>query len=207
MNSQNHNCEQFEPLISAMLDGELDSTELESLRQHTDGCAACRSVIQEFENVNAAVLSLSAAPRIDNLNSSKLNGSAALVLPKPPQKKSPSKSPRKLWRLIPIAVAATLLVCLAITALPGPGSAAAQMQPDQIVEPMKDFLISNYRQQQDQELMLRTLDWDLRTLKLELNQLADGSEERVNLESQIDVMIAKIKLFELANSPDLPVDR
>ena len=44
--------------------------------------------------------------------------------------------------------------------------------------------------------MLRTLKMDLRSLKLEINQLEPGSSERIKLVQQIDLMLQKVNLFE-----------
>jgi len=212
MNNQYSNCERYEPLLSAMLDGELDSTEREEMLVHLDDCPVCRAQVCAFEQVNRAIESLShrrdlvvSEPAtlpgpLPSLNGvSGLNGIASLSELKPTAGKRRITS---AWRWIPLAAAATLLIFLGITALPNPDSASAeQLPPEQIVEPMKEFLQYNMQQQHDQELMLWTLGLDLRAMKLEINQLEPGSNERINLENRIDSMIAKVRKFEM--EPDL----
>jgi hypothetical protein len=205
-----------------MLDGELDSSEREELLSHLADCPCCRSQIRSFEQVNFAVESLSQRKDLDDSQLATLprptlprpmlprpmlprpNGVASLSKPKPLAVK---RRIAAAWRLIPLAAAATLMICLGITALPDPGAASAeQIPPEQFVEPMKEFLENNFQRQNDQELMLRTLGWDLRAMKLELNQLDPDSAERINLESQIDAMLAKVQLFETDSIPDSVAD-
>ena len=102
-----------------------------------------------------------------------------------------------VWRLIPLGVAATLLVCFGIAAWPNPQPVNAnQILPEQIAGPMFELETLNNQKQRDQDLMLRTLGMDLRAMKLEISQLEPGSEERERLETQIDLMIAKVRKFE-----------
>ena len=101
------------------------------------------------------------------------------------------------WRVIPLAVAASLLAILSITIINGPTPAKAdQVTPEQIVKPMKELHLINLQQQRDQELMLRTLGMDLRSLKIEIAQLEPGSPERKLLTEQVEAMIEKVRLFE-----------
>lgn len=197
MHSQNRNCEQLEPLLSAMLDGELPSPERDELIAHLAHCAECQSNLHAFKQVNEAVVLLS---RADHRHENCSGGLSALNGVPGPMKFEPSAHRTRLfsvWRLVPLAVAATMLLCLAITALPEPEPASAEQIPaEQFVEPMKEFLANNIQQQRDQDLMIRTLGWDLRAMKLDLNQLEPGSDERISLEAQIDAMIAKVNQFE-----------
>ena len=186
MGSENLNCRAYEPLISAMLDGELEPNKLTELENHVDRCPGCQAQLRAYEQVNAAVDSLSqsgASPIDSNKFPSKVQASGNNWL--------------SAWRLIPIATAATLLIGLGLTALPGPRPVTAdQINPQLFVQPMKDLHLINVQQQRDQELMLWTLGIDLRSLKLEINQLESGSEERQNMADQIDAMIEKVQLFE-----------
>ena len=178
--NRNSNCETCQPLISAMLDGELTTAENDELDLHLQQCADCQIQVERFRAVNGAVRQLS-NPTIVKTELSK-------------QVMSRSFS---IWRTIPLAAAATLLVCLAIGTWPNPQPAKAEhVSAEQFVKPMEDLAYLNLQEQSDQELMLRTLGMDLRSLKLEINQLESGSVERLRLEQQIDAMIEKVRLFE-----------
>ena len=201
MNNQDPNCELLGPLLSAMLDGELDSSERAELLVHLNRCPECRAQVRDFEQVNLAVDSLShQTTRIEPVLTT-LPGSSEIASLSKTKPATNLRRVKTAWRLIPLTAAAALVICLGIAAMPDQGSASAeQIPPEQFVEPMKEFLASNYQRQHDQDLMLRTLNWDLRTLKLELNHLAADSEERIALESQIDAMIAKVQQFETDTS-------
>jgi hypothetical protein len=203
----NHsNCEHYEPLISAMIDGELESDERNELNSHLQNCARCKQRVVAFEQVDAAVGSLA-------LNSAGNNGSPNSPTPYsfatapfamlPPKSAPRRNNKRVIWRLIPLAIAATLLICLGIVAWPNPQPAnAGQISPAQIVEPMKELHLLNQIKQRDQNVMLQTLVMDLRSMKLEIDLLEPGSTERVGLTAQIDAMIEKVKLFETKNETE-----
>jgi hypothetical protein len=194
MISQNSECKIYEPLVSVMLDDELTQTEQERLQVHLDRCPSCQHLLDTFSQVDESVGLLSGVPteRVKTIN---LVGSDRSVSNhKPPAKKRLAFS---AWRLIPLAVAATILVCLGITMLPTPNPVTAeQVSPEEVVRPFKELHLINLQQQRDQELMLRTLGMDLRSLRLEIAQLETGSEEQENLKQQINAMIEKVKQFE-----------
>ena len=147
MNNNDPNCENYEVLISAMIDGEIALPEQDDLNQHLKSCRACQSQLRKFEKIDSAVESIAMDREQANLGQAivnqKINGTASLVEPKPVNANAKTRTPWfSVWRLIPLAVAATLLICLAITALPTPQSATAdQVLPEQILEPMKELHI------------------------------------------------------------------
>ena len=198
--NEKSSCTFFEPLVSAMLDNELELHEREQLELHLERCSHCKELLRAFGQVDSAV----EIPLSERLGSV----SRISITPKPPIKTLPVKRQSgnrwpSVWKLISLAAAATLLVSLAITAIPGPRTATAeQISADQFVQPMKDLRRINLQRQQDQDLMLRTLGMDLRSLKIELNQLEPGSDERKNLAAQVDTMIEKVSRFEIASNLD-----
>ena len=195
MNNNFNHCEPFEILISAMIDDEISTSESHELELHLTNCKSCQSRVAAFHHVNNSLNLLS----IGHDENSHWRRDAAIDKPTLANSLSSSaiKSPFSIWRLIPLAAAATLLVCLAIAAWPNPKPANAnQISPEEFVEPMKEIHLLNLQKQRDQELMLRTLGMDLRSLKLELNELEPGSAERVKFAEQIDAMIEKVRTFE-----------
>ena len=188
MISSKSECHVFEPLVSVMLDGELTQVEQEHVQKHLDGCPSCQRLLVGFSQVDQAVGILSDVPEHQQVAKD-----ADLFLKRPVKKRLTFS----VWRLIPLAVAATVLICLGITMLPTPTPVTAdQVTPEQIVRPIKELHLINLQQKRDQELMLRTLGMDLRSLRLEVAQLESGSEEQEKLESQINAMIEKVNQFE-----------
>ena len=200
MNNQPLNCENYEPLISAMIDGELETRERNELKSHLQNCAMCKQRVIAFERVDAAVETLSQEPvAARSVEIDKLRLPSAVPFAMYPPKTAPRR-PRiaLIWRLIPLAAAATLLICLGIAAWPYPKPAnAEQISTAQIVEPMTELYLLNVQQQREQNLMLRTLDMDLRSMKLEINSLDPGSSERINLAARIDTMLENVRMLEM----------
>ena len=56
------NCETFEELITAHLDGELAGAEVSDFREHQLACASCRALL---EDVSAAIVACTALPEVD----------------------------------------------------------------------------------------------------------------------------------------------
>ena len=56
------NCETFEELITAHLDGELAGVEVSDFREHQLACASCRALL---EDVSAAIVACTALPSTD----------------------------------------------------------------------------------------------------------------------------------------------
>jgi len=44
-------CEEMKPLLMAYLDGEIDTGDIERVRQHLAGCAACRAELDAFRSL------------------------------------------------------------------------------------------------------------------------------------------------------------
>ena len=200
MTSEHVNCEIYEPLISAMMDGELESGERNELNSHLQNCARCKQRAIAFEQVDSAVerLSHKMLPAGESLNGFPQSSYPTVPFAMHEAKKSlPQTQSKSAWRLIPLAAAATLLVCLGIALWPNPRPVnAGLISPSQIVEPMKELHFLNQETQRNQELMLRTLGMDLRSLKLEINHFELGSDERESLSAQIDAMIQKVQTFD-----------
>lgn len=187
-------CDSFELLISASIDDDLSDSEQDILNEHLDSCSNCQQLALEFASVNTAVELLGCERQDVETAKNNLAETSKPLLVAAEDTKTNWFS---VWRLIPIGVAATLAVCLAITAWPNPKPVNAnQISPEQITKPILELETLNQRKQKDQDLMLRTLGMDLRAMKLEINQLDPESDERKRLEAQIDSMITKVRSFE-----------
>ena len=189
MNPDNQNCDQFEPMVSAMIDGELSNEEQLLLGNHLERCESCRELTRDFESVNVAVDSLAAATGSDH--DSKLTETFVVT-----RQKQSLHNWLSVWRLVPLAGVAALLIGLFIVATqPAPQASAEQFSAEQFVKPLSDLNRINQQQQRDQELMLRTLGMDLRTLKLELKQLDNAGSDRDRIEEQIEAMLQRVQKF------------
>ncbi len=190
MNPNEKDCE-FEPMVSAMIDNELSLDEQTILDDHLAGCDSCHRLVRDFESVNISVDSLSFAHGFGHADTH----TEKFVVTRQKQSLSNWLS---VWRLVPLAGVASLLIgLLLVTAQPAPEATAEQLTPEQFVKPMTELNRINHQQQRDQELMLRTLGMDLRSLKLELKQLEDaGPEDRAQFEKQIEEMLERVQKFE-----------
>jgi hypothetical protein len=204
MTEVNQNCESYEPLISALLDGELESAELKSVNEHLLKCSTCREQMSRFRRVNQAVVGLSnpVYAAESGLQAEQVTVATKSVVPKNKLSRGSRGRVRfPVWPMIPAVVAASVLVCLLIIAIPNQKPAAAEQVPaKQVADPIRDLHLINTQQQRDQDLMLRTLGMDLRALKLELNQLEPGTPERIAMTKQIDLMLEKVRNFAAENS-------
>ena len=187
----NSECEQFEMQISEMLDGELSNDEMESVNEHISVCDSCRELRDGFASVNRSVSLLGASSAV--AENEQYSETFVVIRQKPSLKNWFS-----VLRLVPMAAVAALAIGLfLVMSQPAPEAAAEQLTPEQFVKPMTDLNRINQQQQRDQELMLRTLGMDLRSLKLELNQLENaGPEDRTRFENQIEEMLNRVEQFE-----------
>ena len=191
MNPIDPQCEQFEPLVSAMLDGELSGAELQSVNEHLAVCDSCRKLERDFGAVDDGV-SLKLNRPADSQN----GHTETFVVTR---QKPSLKSWFSVWRLVPMATVAALMVGLFIvmTNQTAPDAAADQITPEEFVKPMAELNRINRQQQRDQEMMVRTLSMELRSLKLELKQLENaGAEDRARFENQIEDILRRVEKFE-----------
>ena len=196
MNNDSH-CQIYGPLISALIDDELDALEQSELQTHLKGCAECRSELRELQTADAML-----RERVERVESEQKATLSAFPSTKTDTEHRPNRrSLFSVWRLLPMAVAASLLGLLLITLIDGPQPATAhELTTEQVVKPMKELHWLNAQQQRDQELMLQTLGMDLRSLRIEISQLAAGSPERTTLSAQVETMIEKVRQYEARSS-------
>jgi anti-sigma-K factor RskA len=201
MNHDHQNCEKFQILVSAMLDDELTPEEQTDLGQHLEQCDACRHLMNRFEAVNKGVELLSQPEHVPGGIKSKLEKTAVKTETFVVTRQKPSaRDWLSVWRLIPLATAASVVFGLAFLATRTPEPVAAeQFSTEQFVKPVQELQFISEQQQRDQELMLKLLGMDLRSLRLELNQLDAESPERKKFSKRIDAMIERVREFESNN--------
>jgi len=169
---------EFDELISAAVDGELESQESDVLDAHLKDCADCRSRLQAFRQLDC----LAAMDDVAFLTP----GPAAVAAI---EKKVISRSrrmPAIRWWHTALAVAAVLFSTVSVSLLLRP----EQSQPDSINQALTIMKVLNEQTEEDHEAMLRTLLSQLRALKLEAanSQLspADSSLFEKKIEDAMD---------------------
>ena len=187
-------CE-FEPMISALVDDELADEQKSKVIFHLANCESCQALHDDFHKVDSLVqFSDERIPRrpqqqIKSRNLDATTESIRIV---------------STSRFVPAAVAATLLMCFCVFFVQDQPAEANPVSPEEVAQPMSELHSLNKQQRRDQELMLKVLGMDLRTLKLEIAQLPNHSQERISLTQQVDMMLQKIRTFK--TSPDMSLD-
>ncbi len=175
-------CDEFAPMICALVDGELEHSESRRLIQHLAQCQGCSDWMASIGAVDAALVqSLDARPETGV-------GSSPLVS---------SMGGNWLSRLVPLATAAAVLVGIGIVATP-PGN--PKLTAEQIATPINDLQFLYDQRERDQQTLLKMLELELRSFRLELAQLeelaADSSAESTRLDQMIDSLIKQVKHLE-----------
>ena len=229
----NYDCEHFQTLISAQLDGELDQAEWSELQAHVQSCPGCLDFRRGCVQVAFAYAALSAedgrseeegfAAVVNPAPLSRANGHDALsvnalpvkalpapglpvtALPGDTKRIAPKTLPAKLHppsaRRMPgpwfwAAVAAGLMVAVVSSAW---WQLRAPPQPQISLNPLLVRYANNVEAEQDQQSTLRIVQMDLRTMRLELEQLQLDPETRAQLSKRIETLLAKTN--QLSQSP------
>jgi ferric-dicitrate binding protein FerR (iron transport regulator) len=100
------NCISVQPLVSKLIDGELNPHEEKNVRAHLDGCGACRARYEELEKVGRLMTqSLAAHPFTEEFASRTLN-----LIPSRRLTAVPRRKPRRILPWIAAAAALLLIV-------------------------------------------------------------------------------------------------
>ncbi len=181
-------CEQFAPLISAMIDGELELDAAVQLNEHLESCQACQQRAARFRQLDGLVFQ----------NSQPLSGKplAKTVVTKF-SAAQPHSLTRTLMRWVPLATAAAILVGLMVATFP---SSRSTVTAEQIARPLAELEMINADHRESQERMRKIMELDLRALKLELAQLDENNGEAVTtqkkqLEQHVDQLIERVNQF------------
>ena len=171
-NEHDQECESFEIAISAMLDGELTATEKDTLAQHLLRCDSCRLAARRFEKVNQAVF----ANALNSPNYPLPNKSIGFTERVPRKSRS---LPRFVFTAVSATVSATVCGCILFFIFNRPQPVEAQtVTSDQVIEPLKELLAITEQQELDQALSLKSLEWELRHLRLQMAEVAEGPERQ-----------------------------
>jgi anti-sigma factor RsiW len=184
-------CVEYQSLLSAEMDGELDERELVALRQHLAECADCSRWQAAAGRLNARVAALLDDQFAEQVGELCLNSRRRedLAVPKAALVAFPTNATRNarwFW-----AAAAMLFlgagISLAIYANRKPPVSTVSVQP------LVDLHAINVQSERDQQAVLETVELELRAMKLQMRRMDLDPAERDQLENRIESLFAKTR--------------
>jgi anti-sigma factor RsiW len=144
-------CENYEEMLSAWLDGELEVEKETSLMQHLESCPGCRSRSEGFRSVDRLIARFNTAPGPG------LEGRIQRALMPKPQS-------HFFGRLMRVAVAALILIAISLVILVTGDNAAAS----RAAESLAALDVMNDQALEEQEALLKSFEWQLNAMKMEV---------------------------------------
>lgn len=169
-------CEVMGERLSADRDGELLDAERTELQQHLRGCSACRRRAERFAAVDRALSANELAP------SDGFERRLARAVP-------PAGRAAAWPRLVRVAAAAVVLLAVGMLVL----VASDRADAGRIAAPIATIELLQRQAADDQRALLRTMEWELRALRLELGQLGLDDESRSPVLSRIDRLLEHVR--------------
>jgi len=195
-------CTDFQILISADFDDDLNELEQDQLRRHLNVCPSCRdwrAHCQQISEQVASVARVRSTLESPIANILEINGhlrgdhkskaeDTQIVAPKLSEKqKFKSHRPsRWFW-----GVAAVLLVAIGMSF--GIFSRRRPEPSTLSVEPIVAMHAINLQAEQDQQATVRAVGLELRMMKLEMKQVDLEPSAREQMEKRIDSLLAKTR--------------
>jgi anti-sigma factor RsiW len=206
-------CGEFEILISADVDGELDEGEREALDQHLSQCVTCRNRRSHWEFLGEHLRHVQFTPPTEAespFNEITLNGwkremfqeylannsaHQTIILPESGTGSLDSARGGR-WLL---GIAAGILVALGVSfgVFSNRPPAAIAVSADPLVK----MHAINVQTEQDQQATIRAMALELRTMKLEMRRLKLDPQAQAEWEGQIDSLLTKTRQLD-SSSPD-----
>ncbi len=198
---QDNHCFQFEPLISAAIDGELEPGEVNLLESHLDDCERCRHQYRQFEEVNDMLVA-----------TERQNVCPPVRLPEPvlldktlskTQIQTSFRSPRSSAApsartlLAGGALAAAGLAAVLLTTPPEPTTPPVEI--GDVVSPFHRLAVLNDQSHKDQDSLTAAMRMELRTLLLETRSLDGDENELQQLYDKLESL--QRRLGELERNP------
>lgn len=187
-------CEALEEVLCAYADDEATPVEAERIRQHLARCESCEEVLREYEVIDES-LTVSPAVSVTIHGDVPMFAAASTEVDFPIEQghQPPNRSADLKWARWARRIAAVLLAGIGIgflVVLPGSNANAARVvRSAATVEVLQD------QERSSQEKLRRTLEWELRALRLEVGLLAPKSSEptgdpAVAVREEIDRLLA-----------------
>lgn len=220
----NRDCFEFEELISAAIDGELDVDEFGDLETHVDHCDECRKRYQRMETVNdwlvahersslackslletSSRITLDEKPIVNGCQiESPLIGAATATLPISskssieknsilPLDRHPSRHRRRLGlaggALAAVGLAALLSTSSTDTSLP-------DIDPGELSASVQQVTVLNHQTQRAQVSQTKTLELELRALRLQLRNTSCSPDEMAIAIRKLDSIENRLKQLD-----------
>lgn len=194
-------CEEFELLVSADLDGELDCEEQRVLQRHLADCPACRDWRDVCRRLAGDLMAV-ATPAYNAPDENPVarlapnghrSGNPTAGVPEIAPKGAVSSRRMRLglgerWFL---AVAALLLVAIGVSF--GVFARRSRETTSFNVEPLVAMHAINVQTEQDQLATLRTVEMELRMMRLEMKQIQLAPGDREQMEKRIESLLSKTR--------------
>lgn len=188
--NMNNECEQFGELISGLIDGELNVSETEKVTLHLNRCEVCRITQAHFEMVDQAIQS----PQ--GLAPSKQDSSLPVATKPTPPRRSVREDNRNLFRRrlwMPVSLTSAAMVVLALSILWPTEEAGAETTDVQLptLELHKlEQINQDTRETADETL--RTIELQLRMMRVDAKHLDSSNENEARLQSEIDRLLTAV---------------
>lgn len=187
MKYENHAaCEEWAERVSALRDNELSGSEREATAAHLATCDHCRQLTSTMDS-------------IDNLIRTPVDVDANRILTQSMLAGRPRVRGMRGYasNLATLGTAAALLL--------GFVGLVRWMQPGQDVghvpeRPLEMLRTISYQQRRTQEMAREALQWELRALKLELDQLQLTPDESRQLRDRLTELTRQLEVPEIENS-------
>ena len=193
-------CEQFQSLISAELDGELDVREQAELQGHLAECAVC---LRWQVTANRLAHQLASIDEVEGEQSVPIhaNGHARPLVELAPKESVANFDDRPTVRRSATwfwAAAALLFISVGISF--GVRARRESPIPTVSVEPLVAMHAINVQTEHDQQAVLRNVEMDLRMMKLEMRSMDLDPASRQQLGDRIESLLAKTRQLD-ASTP------
>ena len=185
-------CEASEELISASLDEELTIEERLQLEDHLATCATCREMESRLTGVNR-LLQQSRSDMSVSSGLGLLGRSGAPAV-------NASAVGTANWRSNWIGVAAAAAIILLVTAATLIRSPEVAANP--MLGPLTEARQISAQQRNVQETVLQTMEWELRTLKLQLAELEADPAIEQKLTNRLQRLLDRVDRAKQLPTPE-----
>ena len=176
-------CEQHAESLSALLDGELEAGAARAFEAHLEDCSLCRAKLAAFQTVDQGLTQRTTLPSVDH----EARVRAAVQARR--RGARPTGPVRSGTRLLKLATAALVLIAVSLVVLVTSDEAGAH----RAAVPIATIELLNEQERQDQNTLLETLEWELRSLKLQIGSLRLEPTEQAALSERVERLLRQIE--------------
>lgn len=180
-------CEEMAERLSAWLDGELEEEEVPSLLEHLRACPDCRALKERFEAVD----------RLATRSCIQFGSGLRERIENALQRKKPRFT---LPRVLSTAASVLIFIVLFLAILfPRNREADAKL----VTERVGALETMNNQALKEQETVLKTLEWELKAMKLLIGCSDLNGEKELSLLNRIDGLLNAIHRVRIEEEPKI----